>query len=71
MSEKIIENIRSGKYDRKELENLYANAERLSKTAIMLAAKDALKEIDGRSYSQRFVKPIRDKVEKITVDIAE
>ena len=71
MSDKIIENIKAGKYSRKELENLYSNAERLGRGDVLSAAKDALKEIDSRSYSIRFVKPIRDKVEQIARDIAE
>jgi hypothetical protein len=71
MSEKIIQNIKAGMYDRKELENLFANAERLGKNEIMLAVKDALKEIDSRSYSKRFVKPIRDKVQQIAIEIAK
>lgn len=71
MSDKIIENIKAGKYDRKELENLYSNAERLGRNDILIAAKDALKGIDSRSYSKRFVKPIRDKVKEITTEIVE
>jgi hypothetical protein len=71
MSEKIIQNIKAGMYDRKELENLYANAERLGKNEILLAVKEALKEIDSRSYSKRFVKPIRDKVQQIAIEIAK
>lgn len=70
MNDKIIENIKAGKYDRKELENLYSNAERLGREEILSVVKDALKEIDSRSYSKRFVKPIRDKVQQITIDIA-
>ena len=71
MSDKIIQNIKAGKYDRKELENLYSNAGRLGRDEILLVAKEALKEIDSRSYSKRFVKPIRDKVQQITNEIAE
>ena len=71
MSDKIIDNIKAGKYDRKKLENLYSNAERLNRDEILLAAKEALKNIDTRSYSKRFVKPIRDKVKQITTEIAE
>ena len=71
MTDKIIENIKAGKYSRKELENLYSNAERLGRGEVLLAAKEALKDIDSRSYSIRFVKPIRDKVQQIANDIAE
>ena len=71
MSEKIIQRIRAGEFSRKELENLYANAERLERTEILEAAKEALKEIDSRSYSKRFIKPIRDKVQEITEEIAD
>lgn len=71
MSNKIIESIKAGMFDRKELENLYSNAERLGRTEILEAAKDALKEIDSRSYSKRFVKPLRDKVQEIAQGIAE
>ena len=71
MSKKIIENIRSGKYDRKELENLYSNAERLGRDELLSVVKEALKDIDSRSYSKRFVKPIRDKVQKIANAIVE
>lgn len=71
MSDKIVENVKAGKYDRKELENLYSNAERLGRNEILSVVKDALKEIDSRSYSKRFVKPIRDKVQQIATEIAE
>lgn len=71
MSEKIIANIKLGKYGRKELENLYSNAEKNGLKDILNAAKEALKEIDSRSYSKRFVKPIRDKVQQITIEIIE
>ena len=71
MSNKIIENIQAGVYDRKELENLYSNAERLGRDEILNAVKEALKGIDSRSYSKRFVKPIRDKVQQIANDIIE
>jgi len=71
MSEEIIQSIKAGRYNRGELENLYANAERLGRSDILSAAKEALKAIDRRSYSKRFVKPIRDKVEQIAIDIAK
>ena len=71
MIDTIIENIKSGKFNRKELENLYANAERLGRTEILEAEKNALKEIDSRSYSKRFVKPIKDKIKNIAEEIAE
>ena len=71
MSKSIIDNIKAGKYDRKKLENLYSNAERLNRDDILLAAKVALKDIDARSYSKRFIKPIRDKVKQIATEIAE
>jgi hypothetical protein len=70
MSDEIIKNIRTGKYSKKELENFYSNAERLGRIEILEAAREALKEIDSRSYSKRFVKPIRDKIEEIAKDIA-
>ncbi|NOI03293.1 hypothetical protein F0241_19580 [Vibrio kanaloae] len=71
MSEKIISNIKSGKYDRKELENLYSNAQRLDRKSLIPFIKVALKELDSRSYSKRFVKPIREKVKEIAMEIAE
>ena len=70
MSDKIIGNIKAGKYNRKELENLYSNAERLGRNEILAVVKEALKNIDSRSYAKRFVKPIRDKVQQIANDIA-
>ena len=71
MSEKIIQNVKAGKYSRKELENLYTNAKRLGRYEILAVVKFALKEVDSRSYSKRFVKPIRDKVQEIANEIAE
>ena len=71
MPEKLIESIKSGKYDRKELENLYSNAEQRGRDDILVVAKEALKDIDSRSYSKRFVKPIRDKIQKIANEIIE
>lgn len=55
----------------KSYENIYSNAERLNRDDILSVAKEALKDIDSRSYSRRFVKPIRDKVEQIATNIAE
>ena len=71
MSDKIIENMKSGKYERKELENLYFNAIRLGRNDIEVAAKEALKEKDIKYYSKRFVNPIKDKVLQIITEIAE
>ena len=70
MSEKLIESIRAGKYDHKELANLYANAERLGRKEVLSVAKEALKVSNSRTYAKLFVKPIRDKVQKIIGDIA-
>ena len=70
MSEKIIQDIKAGRYGREELGNLCSNAERLRKEDVLLAAKGALKEIDSRSYAKRFIKPIREKVQQIATDIA-
>ena len=69
MNDKLLENIKAGNYNRKELENLYSNAERLGRLDVLKAAKEALKEIDTKSYTKRFVKPIKDKVQEITQDI--
>jgi len=71
MSDTMIENIKSGKYNRKQLENLYSNAERLGKQEILSVVKKALKEVDSRSYSKKFVKPLRDKVQQIAIEIAD
>ena len=71
MSEKMIDDIKAGKYDRKQLENLYSNAERLDRTDLIPVIKESLKEIDSKSYSKRFVKPIRDKVKQIAEEIAD
>ena len=70
MSEKIIESIKAGKYDHKELANLYANAERLGEREVLSVAKSALKELNTRAYAKLFVKPVRDKVQKIIAQIA-
>ena len=70
MSEKIIEGIKAGKYGREELENLYANAERLGHSDILALSKDALRALSTRAYAKLFVKPIRDKVQKILTEIA-
>jgi hypothetical protein len=71
MSEKIIEKIQAAEFSRKELENLYTNAKRLGREEILTAAKKALKEMDAKFYSKRFIKPIRDKVQQITQHIAD
>lgn len=70
MSEKIIESIKAGKYDHKELANLYVNAERLGRKEVLPVAKEALKELNSRAYAKLFVKPVRDKVQKIIGEIA-
>lgn len=70
MSETLVEQIKAGRFNRKELENLYANAERLGRAEVQAAAKEALRQIDSRSYAKRFVKPIKDKVEEIAVELA-
>jgi len=67
----MIDDIKAGKYDRKQLENLYSNAERLNRTDLIPIIKESLKDIDSRSYSKRFVKPIRDKVKQIAEEIAD
>lgn len=69
MKEKILENIKAGKYGRKELENLYSNAERFDRLDILMAVKEALKEIDSKSYTKRFVKPVRDKIQEIIQEL--
>jgi hypothetical protein len=71
MSEKLIEKMKAGGFSREKLENLYANARRLGMTDILVAAKQALKEIDSRFYSRQFIKPIKDKVQRIMNEIAE
>lgn len=70
MSEKILEKIQAAEFSRKELENLYSNAQRLGRNEILAAAKEALKEMDAKFYSKRFIKPIRDKVLQTTQQIA-
>lgn len=70
MSHALIEKIKAGLFNRKELENLYQNAERLGRGNVQAAAKEALKQVDSKSYAKRFVKPIKDKVEEIAVEIA-
>ncbi|WP_206997970.1 hypothetical protein [Microbulbifer salipaludis] len=69
MTDKIIQNIRENKYDRNELEKLLSNAERLNREDIIEAVKESLQEIDPRSYSKRYVKPIREKVKGIAEEI--
>ena len=71
MNQKIIDKIRAGNFSSKELENLYANAERLGRDEIRIEAKGALKERDSRSYLKRFIKPIRDKVKRIAEELAD
>ena len=71
MSEQLIEKIKSGKFDRKKLENLYSNAEQRGRDDILSVVKDALKDIDSKAYRKKFVKPIRDRVEQITNEIVE
>ncbi len=71
MNEKILVNIKAGIYSRKELENLYSNAERLGHLDVLQAAKEALKQVDSKSYAKRFVKPIKDKIEEIAKEIAQ
>lgn len=71
MSDKLIDKIKTGEFNRKALENLYANAERLNRIDVLEAARAALKEIDTRSYSKRFIKPIRDKIQEILQEIAD
>jgi len=70
MSKSIVERIEGGDFGKKQLENVYSNAERLGQLEVAESAKAALKQLDARSYSKRFVKPIRDKVQKIASDIA-
>lgn len=71
MNEKILANIKAGKYSRKELENLYSNAERLGHLDVLQAAKEALRQVDSKSYAKRFVKPIKDRIEEIAKEVAQ
>lgn len=70
MSQTIIDKIRAGGFSSRELENLCANAERLGRDEILKEAKGSLKERDIKSYLKRFIKPIRDKVKRITEELA-
>ncbi|MCG7867297.1 MAG: hypothetical protein JAY74_13155 [Candidatus Thiodiazotropha taylori] len=71
MSDKIIQKIEDGGYSLKELENLYSNAEDRGRIDIMDAVKKSLKQIDHKSYSRKYIKPIRDKIKHIAIEIAE
>lgn len=70
MTDKILEKIRAGGYDRAQLERLYSNAVRLGNAEIEVAAKAALKDLDPISYGRRFERPIKVKVESIAKDLA-
>jgi len=70
INEKLIIRILAGEFSRKELENLYTNAIREGHDNVQIAAKEQLKQIDTRSYSKRFIKPIRDKVHQIVEEVA-
>ncbi len=71
MSEAIIAKIESGAYDRKQLENLYFNAEKRGFQDVLVAAKKALKEVDIRSYRKRFEQPVRARVKALCEEIAK
>ena len=68
--EELVDKIKSGDFDRKQLENLYANALERDRDSIAEAAKAALQEVDPRSYKRKYIKPIKDKVAQIAGDIA-
>ena len=68
--EELVDKIKSGDFDRKQLENLYANALERDRDSIAEAAKEALQEIDPRSYKRKYIKPIKDKVAQVAQDIA-
>jgi hypothetical protein len=68
--EELVDKIKSGDFDRKQLENLYANALERDRDSIAEAAKAALQEVDPRSYKRKYIKPIKDKVAQIVGDIA-
>ena len=63
--EELVDKIKSGDFDRKQLENLYANALERDRDSIAEAAKAALQEVDPRSYKRKYIKPIKDKVAQI------
>ena len=68
--EEWLDKIRAGDFDRKQLENLYVNALEHDREVIAVAAKEALKEVDPRSYKAKFIKPIKDKIDQIAKEIA-
>ncbi|MFT5610850.1 MAG: hypothetical protein ACI9WC_003653 [Arenicella sp.] len=68
--EELVDKIKAGDFDRKQLENLYANALERDRDSIAEAAKAALQEVDPRSYKRKYIKPIKDKVAQIAGDIA-
>lgn len=76
-TQKIVKDIEDGKYNQKELEALYKNAEVEIKKPnigeermrncriIQLAAKDGLRALGNKAYKIRFIKPIREKLEEL------
>lgn len=71
MSEKIIDGLKANKYTRKELENLLSNAEAKQREDLIPLIIESLKEVDFKSYSKRYLKPIKLKVEEIALQIAQ
>lgn len=71
MIQELVTRIKEGKFSRKELENLYANAERLGHPEVLTTAKVALKEVDARSYTRKFIKPIRDRTKRLLEELAK
>lgn len=70
MNQSMMDKLAENKYSKRELTNLLSNAEKLGRVDVIPAIKESLKVVDKRSYSVRYVKPIREKVEEIVTEIA-
>lgn len=74
---KMVKDIEDGRYNQKELENLYNNSktkmelvnttdtEKQNCKIVQLAAKDALRALGNKAYKIHFIKPIREKLEEL------
>lgn len=70
MNQSMMQKLAENKYSKRELTNLLSNAEKRGRVDIIPAIKESLKVVDKRSYSVRYVKPIREKVQEIVAEIA-
>lgn len=71
MSNKIVESIEAGRLSKNELINVCINTKRTGNKELRKIALKALKELDPKSHTKIYIKPIQEKIKLFTQEIAD